>query len=135
MWRWGSLKVNPMIWLQVTVPWCLLHSRSTIHGTSAGTLKSLFPKSWGSPTWRAKAWMWTSNSCDFWSFEKQMIFACKKIPSKLGFNNSRRFLVNKAFEYKRSKQHNSKWYEFTKSSLIAGKWPVDKVQDMLSLQK
>lgn len=31
-----------------------------------------------------------------------------KLPSKLGFSNSRRFLVNKALEYKRSKQHSSR---------------------------
>lgn len=49
----------------------------------------------------------------------------QKLPSKVGFSKSRRFFVYKAFEKNRSKQHNSKWYEFTRSSLIAGKLPID----------
>ena len=45
-------KINKKKKSNVMVPWCLLHKLSTIQGTSAGTLKSLLPKSWGSPLQR-----------------------------------------------------------------------------------
>ena len=47
-------KINKKKKSNVMVPWCLLHKLSTIQGTSAGTLKSLLPKSCGSPLQRIK---------------------------------------------------------------------------------
>lgn len=115
-------KINKKKKFNVMVPWCLLHKLSTIQGTSAGTLKSLLPKSWGSPLQRIKKIynitsilvplpliVFNLNNKSYRIEIKLKEVNWEAVPSNFGFSSSRRFFAYSAFEKRRSRQHKSRW--------------------------